>query len=300
MTTVDIYLAKSTETGISVLADTIIEFHATLRFNVEESVVIPQPVFVTTDENGYAQVVLTPTNINFVWRIREKTHGGDNFYVEIPDTTEVLAYNTLTRIDPTTLTPEAQLAAWHDLQEQIDNIPAGPKGDKGDTGEPGPQGEPGTAAPVPTAVRYTPTLTATGLTYTGNGTTAPCYDSHYVKNGQLVTFHIKINMSTVTNFGTGQFKLTDGLPFAPLSSASSHFAAWAWINPANPADELNGHIQVVADHLPNSTTLDLHWIKETTAAPKPVIESLLEQGVPVTFTTNSIIYINGTYITEGL
>jgi len=144
-------------------------------------------------------------------------------------------------------------------------------------------------------VRWTPDFTATGLTFTGSGETHPCYNSHYVKIGHMVTFSIAIDLSTVTNFGTGQFKTS--LPFAPFNGSKvNHFPAWAWVNPALPADDLNGHVVMVADHLPNSTTLDLHWLKETTATPKPVIESLLIQGTPVTFTTASKMYVNGTYI----
>jgi hypothetical protein len=155
----------------------------------------------------------------------------------------------------------------------------------------------GQPAVSPTAVRFSPTFQATGMTFTGTNSTYPSYNSYYVKLGQLVTFNIKIILSTVTNFGTGQFKVD--LPFVPIASAANHFSAWAWVNPAQPADELNGHVQMVADHLPGSQTLDLHWLKETTASPKPLIESLLVQGTPVTFTTASIIYVNGTYISES-
>lgn len=146
----------------------------------------------------------------------------------------------------------------------------------------------------PVATRWSPIFQATGLTFTGSGATYPTYNSYYVKFGQLVSFNIKIEMTTVTNFGTGQFKVD--LPFTPIPTAANHFSCWGWVNPAIPADELNGHVQMVADHLSNSQTLDLHWLKETTANPKPLIESQLSQGNPVTFTTASIMYVNGTYI----
>lgn len=152
----------------------------------------------------------------------------------------------------------------------------------------------GDAGGITAAVRWSPIFQATGLTFTGSGSSYPTYNSYYVKYGQLVTFNIAIDLSTVTNFGTGQFKVD--LPFAPIPTAANHFSAWAWVNPALPPDELNGHIQMVADHLPNSQTLDIHWILATTANPKPIIESLLVQGTPVTFTTASKMYINGTYI----
>lgn len=149
-------------------------------------------------------------------------------------------------------------------------------------------------SPDPVAVRWSPIFQATGLTFTGSGSTYPTYNSYYVKHGQLVSFNIKIDLTTVTNFGTGQFKTE--LPFDPIPSAANHFSAWSWVDPALPADELNGHKQLVADHLPGSKTLDLHWLKETTASPKPLIESILVQGTPVTFTTASKMYVNGTYI----
>ena len=152
----------------------------------------------------------------------------------------------------------------------------------------------GDAGGISTAVRFSPVFQATGLTFTGTGLTYPTYSSYYVKYGQMVTFNIIVNLTTVTNFGTGQFKVD--LPFAPLAQTANHFSAWSWVDPSQPADELNGHVQMVADHLPNSQTLDLHWLKETTANPKPLIESLLVQGTPVTFTTASRMYINGTYI----
>lgn len=169
--------------------------------------------------------------------------------------------------------------------------PQGPQGPQGPTGETG-------LAIAGVAVRWTPNFTATGMTFTGTGATHPAYNSWYVKLGQLCTFSIKVNMTTVTNFGTGQFKLE--LPFLPKNNtaAGNHFPAWAWINPALPPDDLNGHVVLVADHLPNSLILDLHWLKAATSNPKPVIESILIQDTPVTFTTESVMYINGTYMTE--
>lgn len=167
---------------------------------------------------------------------------------------------------------------------------------------PGLQGATGATGPAgpalnPTAVRFSPVFQATGLTFTGSGATYPTYNSYYVKVGQMVTFDIRIDLTTVTNFGTGQFKVD--LPFAPLATAANHFSAWAWVNPALPPDDLNGHIQMVADHLPASQTLDIHWLLAATSNPKPVIESMMSQGTPVTFTTASKMYVNGTYISAS-
>lgn len=169
----------------------------------------------------------------------------------------------------------------------------------GIVGPAGPQGATGPQGPAlnPTAVRFSPTFQATGLTFTGTNSTYPTYNSYYVKAGQMVTFWIAIDLNTVTNFGTGQFKVD--LPFAPLATAANHFSAWAWVNPSLPADDLNGHIVLVADNLAGSQTLDLHWLQATTSNPKPIIETLFYQGNPVTLTTASKIYINGTYISAS-
>lgn len=163
----------------------------------------------------------------------------------------------------------------------------------GPTGATGPQGPAGPAL-NPVAVRWSPTFQATGMTFTGTGTTYPTYNSYYIKVGQLVSFWIQIDFTTVTNFGTGQFKVD--MPFPALASASNHFFGWLWANPALPPDDLNGHIQIAADHISGSSQLDFHWLQATTSNPKPIIESILSQGNPITLTTVSRLYVNGTYI----
>ena len=142
--------------------------------------------------------------------------------------------------------------------------------------------------------RWTPNFTATGLAFTGADVTHPCYNSYYVKHLQMVNFQIVVNLSTVTNFGSGQFKVE--LPFVPFDSFANHFTGWVWVDPTQPADELNGHIVIQGDHLYGDKTLDLHWHQSTTSNPKPVIEKLLSQGNPVTLTTGSRIQISGSYI----
>lgn len=59
-----------------------------------------------------------------------------------------------------------------------------------------------------TRVTYTSTWSGTGLAYTGTPTV-----SSYILFGTLCHFRIRVNCTTVTNFGTGQYSLT--LPFPP-------------------------------------------------------------------------------------
>lgn len=146
-----------------------------------------------------------------------------------------------------------------------------------------------------TAVRWSPAFKATGLTFTGSGTSYPTYNSHYVKYGKMVTFFIEIDMATVTNFGTGQ--LIAELPFMPLSGTMNHFHAWALVSPSvNP--DFAGHVVLQADHLANTKDLDLHWYSAATATPKPVMENMLTGSSPLTLTNEVKIYVNGTYISS--
>jgi hypothetical protein len=171
----------------------------------------------------------------------------------------------------------------------------GPTGPQGPQGEQGAQGPAGADAEFPSAVRWSPVFSATGLTFTGSGTSYPTYNSYYVKNGQMVSFWIAVDLNTVTNFGTGQYNLQ--LPFPALSGAMNHFAGWVNLDPTQNPD-LAGHFILNADHLAGSQTLDLHYLKQSGGANSPIMEAIFKQNAPVTLTTASKIYINGTYITE--
>lgn len=146
-------------------------------------------------------------------------------------------------------------------------------------------------------VRYSPTFTATGLEFTGSGETYPTYNSYYVKSGTMVSFVIEVDLSTVTNFGTGQYKLQ--LPFTP-AFGFNHFSGWAWADPNVSPDIGTGHTIINADTSGITSVLDLHYLKSAGGANAPIREGLFMQGTPVTLTTISKIYVNGTYIMQGL
>lgn len=84
---------------------------------------------------------------------------------------------------------------------------------------------------VTTFKPYTSIWSGTGLTYTGTPTVAG-----YILFGSLCHFRIRVNLTTVTNFGTGQYFLT--LPFEPAddyvfrdggihANTGSHYALMA-------------------------------------------------------------------------
>lgn len=148
--------------------------------------------------------------------------------------------------------------------------------------------------PFPPATQYSPVFSATGMTFTGSDSTYPTYNSYYVKHGKMVTFFINVDLSTVTNFGTGQYKIK--LPFIPMAGFN-HFNGWAWLDSTIPADSSN-HIILNCDTAGVTDVIDLHYLVGAPAEPKPVIENIFKQGYPHTLTTNSKIYVNGTYICE--
>jgi hypothetical protein len=174
-----------------------------------------------------------------------------------------------------------------DDNEHFD-LPAGADGADGADGASGTSG-------LETSTRYTPTFTATGLTFTGTGATHPTYNSYYVKAGKLVSFVIEVDLSTVTNFGTGQYKLQ--LPFTP-QFGFNHFSGWIWADPNVDPDTGTGHTILNADTAGVTNVLDLHYLKQSGGANSPIREGLFLQGTPVTLTTISKIYVNGTYIAE--
>ena len=170
--------------------------------------------------------------------------------------------------------------------------PAGPQGPQGVQGIQGIQGISGTSG-LETSTRYSPVFQATGMTFTGSGTTYPTYNSYYIKAGLLVSFVIEIDFTTVTNFGTGQYKVA--LPFAP-AFGYNHFSGWIWADPNVSPDTGTGHTILNADTSGITTVLDLHYLKQSGGANSPIREGLWIQGTPVALTTISKAYINGTYI----
>lgn len=167
------------------------------------------------------------------------------------------------------------MSEWYTMQDIIDTVGA---------------------SGLQTQVRYSPTFEATGMTFTGSGTTYPTYNSYYVKAGLLVSFVIEIDFTTVTNFGTGQYKVA--LPFLP-SFGYNHFSGWIWADPNIPPDSGTGHTILNADTSGVTTVLDLHYLKQSGGANSPIREGLWIQGTPVTLTTISKAYINGTYIAQS-
>jgi hypothetical protein len=139
-------------------------------------------------------------------------------------------------------------------------------------GVPGPQGE---AGPAAAPVAYTPTLSATGLTYSSNPAVG-----RYIKNGKLVFVYIDVELDNVTNFGTGQYTLS--LPFAPAFHSDAYAGTLhKYVDGVPSYYSLKGHL------FPNQPTVYL-W---TIATP----DQGFYQGSPVTLTTADRFHISFVY-----
>lgn len=147
--------------------------------------------------------------------------------------------------------------------------PQGPVGAKGDQGPTGPSG-----VSEVSYTTYDPNWTATGLTY--SGTPALGY---YAVVGKLIHFHIQVNLSSVSNFGTGQYFMD--LPFAPLGDYAFRDGG---------LHVLGNHYPLMADAEAGSVSMDL-WYTGANGQ-----DLAFTKTSPHALTTSNKFYINGTYL----
>lgn len=127
-------------------------------------------------------------------------------------------------------------------------------------------------------ISYTPTWSGTGLTYTGTPAVG-----QYSRVGKMITFYIKVNCTTVTNFGTGQYLLT--LPFAPFNN-------FVFRNGGLHDTSTNVHYSILGDSNASSTSIELLYSKSQGSH---VEDSAFKQGSPLTLATADYFYLSGTY-----
>lgn len=123
---------------------------------------------------------------------------------------------------------------------------------------------------------WTPVFSGTGLVYTGTPAVG-----NYVQIGKLIHFNIRVSLSNVSNFGTGQYHLT-------LPVASAYHYAFRDGGLHHPAQ--NYHFQLMADAEPNSTDLELYY-----TAPNG-LDGAADYNSPHALSTDDFLYVGGTYI----
>lgn len=120
MTQVLISLTVSSTDGSRHPASGSVRFTPSKRLTAGEDVVLPVPTAVSLDSDGRATVELTPTSVDWYWRVTEVVSSGIVRYVSVPDSTEPVEYTTLTDVDPATLQPtEDSVPAWTDAVSKV-------------------------------------------------------------------------------------------------------------------------------------------------------------------------------------
>lgn len=154
--------------------------------------------------------------------------------------------------------------------------PIGPTGPEGPQGEQGPAGDSG-VTPITSFVVVGGTLD-TQPTFNGD----PLFTGSYVKVGELVTVEINVEMTNITNFGTGQYFLD--LPFPTKQDIS--FSGVLHDVSANSYYSMTGIAEAGSDRV----------LLFYTGSNGQLVS--FEQGSPRTLQTVDHFSLHGTYIDD--
>jgi len=148
----------------------------------------------------------------------------------------------------------------------------------------GEQGPPGIPGPAPSEESYQVSGGTLGTQPTFNGN--PLFSASYVKIGTIVHFQIQVDMSNITNFGSGQYYMT-----LPFNSKYGYMFRDGCLHDNNPKIEyhISGHV------FPESNIIELFT---TDVTGQNLYDFPFSQGQPITLTTSDIFHIAGTYISE--
>lgn len=170
--------------------------------------------------------------------------------------------------------------------------PAGPVGPVGPSGSPGPSGATGARGATGPQGPAGPELSPTETTYTlGGGTIsgtqptfngAPMFFGSYVRTGATVFFNIRVVMTNITGFGTGQYYVT--LPFA---SKYGYSTSEGRITDTSSGHDFTLHGYAAA----GSNVLELTYDSGAQ-------QVMFDHNSPVTLTPSDVFVISGTYIPE--
>jgi hypothetical protein len=261
--------------GLNAVSGTI-KFQPTQRLNVNDSfMALPVPFEVVIDPlEEETTVILLSNNEDWCWKITERLPNGKVFYTNIPDT-ESVEYFDLVELDPETLTQPAQIAAWSELSDRVDNAEVNIANLEVSVAalEAVGDGEEVSFAVVGGTSGTQPTFTG-----------APLFSGSYVQVGSIVHFRINVDFSNITSFGTGQYFLQ--LPFASKYGVQFRDGC---LHDATP--EHNYHIS--GHTLANSNVMTL-WTTDVQGS--IVRDYVFSQGSPITLTTADIFHISGQYI----
>jgi hypothetical protein len=148
----------------------------------------------------------------------------------------------------------------------------------------GPTGPTGADGPVgtPELESYTPVMAGTGLTFTS----APA-SGNFTRYGRNISFSIQVDCATISNFGSGNYQVT--LPVLPESGV-----AYSFTGTLDLAGGFSGAVHVIhGQNELGSATIRL-FFSGTNG-----LRTNVTGAAPVTLTTNSRLYISGSYIAQS-
>ena len=113
---------------------------------------------------------------------------------------------------------------------------------------------------------------------------SPLFSGSYVLLDRLVHFRINVDMTNITNFGTGQYFVT-----LPFNSAHTYLTSSGHLHDesANKNYTLQGHI------LAGTNVLELFYTGANGQ------QDTFEHNKPVTLATADVFHVSGTYIKDG-
>lgn len=139
-----------------------------------------------------------------------------------------------------------------------------------------------TAYIVPTDTTFVVAGGTTGTqpTFTGS----PLFAGSYVKSGDLVTFRIKVLMTNITNFGTGQYYVD-----LPLVSKYDYKMRGGCLHDISTGKdyEIGGHVSAGASRL---------FLSSVDTQSGSVFDVPFEHNNPITLNSADNFHISGTYI----
>jgi hypothetical protein len=139
-----------------------------------------------------------------------------------------------------------------------------------------------TAYIVPVDTTFTVSGGTDGNAPIFNGT--PLFSGSYVKNGDSVTFRIKVLMTNITNFGTGQYYVD--LPIASKYDYKFRTGCLHDIS-AGKDYEIGGHVSAGSSRL---------YLSSVDTQSGTVFDIDFTHNSPITLSTNDNFHIGGTYI----
>jgi hypothetical protein len=149
---------------------------------------------------------------------------------------------------------------------------------QGPTGPSGPTGPAGS----PTTTIYNPSFIGDGLSFIGTPA-----NGAYVRLGDMVVFDLRVSLTNVSNFGTGQYSVT--LPVLPTDLASLSFSGTIDV-----AGNFSGNTyKIVGSTTTGSAVIDLWYLGANG------LRTALTGTAPVTLTTSSRIYLNGSFVAQS-